>query len=104
MSDNEWKPTTIEEWRKVAVGNWQCYEEEVANHNSTKHRLEMYQDLAEARQQVLFDLLVEIFTHHNSNPTEEQIGRWVDLQMREKIDAKYEEIQAQREKDEVHLI
>jgi hypothetical protein len=60
MMSDEWKPTTIEDWRKMAMGHWHCYEEEKQDHEATKNRLEMTEEHRDAHERVLIRLLDHI--------------------------------------------
>lgn len=58
MSD--WKPTTLEDWRKMAMGHWWEYENEKRNHEATQHRLEMAEEHRDAHERVIIRLLDHI--------------------------------------------
>ncbi len=58
MSD--WQPTTIEDWRKMAMGHWHCYEDEQRNHKNTKLRLQMQSERATCLERILLRLLFDV--------------------------------------------
>ncbi len=58
MSD--WKPTTIEDWRKMAMAHWQHYEEEKQDHEATKLRQNMYSEKATCLERILLRLLFDV--------------------------------------------
>ncbi len=58
MSD--WKPTTLEDWRKMAMGHWWEYENEKRNHEATQQRLEMAEEHRDAHERVIIRLLDHI--------------------------------------------
>lgn len=59
MSD-EWEPTTIDDWRRLANGHWYEYGCEVADHRATKQRLERTEEHRDAHERVIIRLLDHI--------------------------------------------
>ena len=99
MSD--WQPTTIEDWRKMAMGHWHYYEDEKRNHEATQHRLEMWTNQANAHERVLLQLLFDVGKALASpDVTEEHLWRQAHYRFNELVDAELEKIWREQEDSE----
>ena len=95
----DWKPTTLEDWRKMAMGHWWEYENEKRNHEATKNRVEMWTDQANAHERVLLRLLYDGFAVNRYGTAE---ARWKRAHRRfnELVDEELQKIWAEQEDSE----